>query len=302
MIEKALQWALHSLRSKTDAMNSPLVLQAIEVGMMGQTDEEKCMGILQQALRANPLLPTELLSDGFSQGFVDTLCLFAGEEESEIVDRILRSGNPLAMQVEANYLLSVQHRSPSQKKIFSPWLMKLYETLGTDVSTDAYFISVPNHTAIFAGGCFWGVQHEFEKEKGVCRTLVGYTGGEEISPSYKQVRDQRTGHVEAVIIEFDPDVISYERLVQIFFEMHDPSQKDGVGPDIGDQYRSVIFYITNEQKKLAQGVINDLQGRGYEVNTLLLPSTTFWVGEKYHQQYYARTGGEPYCHIRQKKF
>lgn len=150
--------------------------------------------------------------------------------------------------------------------------------------------------------CFWGVQHQFEKEAGVIRTLVGYTGGEEQMPTYAEVRSHQTHHVEAVLVEFDPSLISYTRLCQVFFEMHDPAQTNGVGPDRGPQYRSCIFYRDGRQQAEAQSVVDDLRSRGYEVNTLLLPESPFWIGEEYHQRYYEKTGGEPYCHIREKKF
>ncbi|MBP5716262.1 MAG: peptide-methionine (S)-S-oxide reductase MsrA [Bacteroidales bacterium] len=156
--------------------------------------------------------------------------------------------------------------------------------------------------AIFACGCFWGTQHQFDREPGVVRTLVGYTGGSEVFPTYAQVRDHETHHVEAVIVEFDPLRTNYTQLCKLFFEIHDPAQTDGVGPDIGPQYRSCIFYRTPQQKLEAEAVMQILRDRGDEVNTLLLPATDFYIGEKYHQQYYEKTGGEPYCHMRVRKF
>ncbi|MBQ0044451.1 MAG: peptide-methionine (S)-S-oxide reductase MsrA [Bacteroidales bacterium] len=156
--------------------------------------------------------------------------------------------------------------------------------------------------AVFACGCFWGTQHQFDKETGVLRTLAGYTGGPEENPSYADVRDHRTHHVEAVIVEFDPKLTDYTKLCQVFFEIHDPAQTDGVGPDLGPQYRSCLFWRTREQKEKAEAVIADLRSRGYEVNTLVLPFERFYVGEEYHQKYYEKTGGEPYCHLRVRKF
>lgn len=165
-----------------------------------------------------------------------------------------------------------------------------------------YTVGDRSRTAIFACGCFWGVQHVLQKEPGVHRTLVGYTGGEEQHPTYPEVKSHATHHVEAVVVEYDPTQISYTRLCQIFFEMHDPSQTDGIGPDIGPQYRSQIFYLTPQQKIEAEEVIAELRGRGHQVNTALRPAQDFWIGEEYHQHYYEKTGDEPYCHIRQKKF
>lgn len=171
-----------------------------------------------------------------------------------------------------------------------------------DNKTQPYAIDNPECTAIFAAGCFWGVQYQFDRIPGVVRTIVGYSGGAEECPSYTEVKSHQTHHVEAVIVEFNPEIISYARLCQIFFEIHDPSQTDGIGPDIGPQYRSEIFYLSNGQQQVAESVMADLRSRGYEVNTVLRPACPFWVGEAYHQKYYDRTGDEPYCHIRIKKF
>lgn len=148
----------------------------------------------------------------------------------------------------------------------------------------------------------WGAQHQFQKQPGVLNTLVGYTGGKEAFPSYADVRDHKTHHVEAVIVEFNPQQVSYESLCKLFFEIHDPAQTDGVGPDLGPQYRSCIFYRNESQKQTAEHVTELLRSKGDEVNTLLLPEETFYIGEAYHQHYYEKTGGEPYCHLRRKKF
>ena len=155
---------------------------------------------------------------------------------------------------------------------------------------------------IFACGCFWGTQHHFQKQKGVQKTLAGYTGGEEAFPTYADVRDHKTHHVEAIIVEYNPEEVSYESLCKLFFEIHDPAQTDGVGPDIGSQYRSCIFYRDENQKETAERVIQILRDKGDEVNTLLLPEEPFYIGEAYHQNYYEKTGGEPYCHMRTRKF
>lgn len=156
--------------------------------------------------------------------------------------------------------------------------------------------------AIFAAGCFWGVQHQFDRVAGVLSTTVGYTGGEEENPVYTDVKAHRTHHVEAVIVVYDADVVSYEELCRVFFEIHDPAQTDGVGPDIGPQYRSEIFYLGDEQRLTAEKIIAVLRDKGYVVNTIVRPAERFWTGEDYHQHYYDKTGGEPYCHIRVKKF
>lgn len=156
--------------------------------------------------------------------------------------------------------------------------------------------------AIFACGCFWGVQHQMERATGVTNTTVGYTGGEEQNPTYPEVKAHKTGHAEAVLIEYDAEKTSYTELCKLFFEIHDPAQTDGQGPDIGPQYRSEIFYLDETQKKEAEAIIGILREKGHEVNTRLTPASTFWPGEEYHQHYYDKTGGEPYCHIRIRKF
>lgn len=156
--------------------------------------------------------------------------------------------------------------------------------------------------AIFAAGCFWGVQHQFERMPGVLRTTVGYTGGQEPHPTYVQVKAHETHHVEAILVEYDADQVSYTDLCKLFFEIHDPAQTDGIGPDLGPQYRSGIFYADEKQKQEAEAVIELLRQKGYEVNTRLRPAETFWEAEDYHQHYYDKTGGEPYCHIRVRKF
>lgn len=156
--------------------------------------------------------------------------------------------------------------------------------------------------AIFAAGCFWGVQYQMEKANGVLKTEVGYIGGFKENPTYPEVKAHTTGHAEALRIEFDADKVSYTDLCKLFFEIHDPAQTDGQGPDLGPQYRSEIFYYNEQQKSEAEAVMAVLRGKGYTVNTRLTPATTFWPAEDYHQHYYEKTGGEPYCHIRQKKF
>jgi peptide-methionine (S)-S-oxide reductase/peptide methionine sulfoxide reductase msrA/msrB len=157
-------------------------------------------------------------------------------------------------------------------------------------------------TAIFSAGCFWGVQHYFERMKGVLNTYVGYIGGTEENPTYELVRSHRTHHIESILVEYNPAEVSYEDLCKLFFEIHDPGQTDGQGPDKGEQYRSTIFYENNEQLQTVERLIAILREKGYKVNTLIRPASKFWIAEKYHQNYYDNTGGNPYCHIRKKKF
>ncbi|MGC8864510.1 MAG: bifunctional methionine sulfoxide reductase B/A protein [Bacteroidales bacterium] len=157
-------------------------------------------------------------------------------------------------------------------------------------------------TAIFAGGCFWGVEYYFKNLPGVLKTTVGYTGGTVDHPTYEQVCTGRTGHAEALEIVFDPTQVTYESLAKLFFEIHDPTQLNRQGPDVGHQYRSVVFYKNEEQKEVAQHLINILKNKGLRVVTELLPTSIFWPAEEYHQNYYQKTGGRPYCHLRVRRF
>jgi len=157
-------------------------------------------------------------------------------------------------------------------------------------------------TAIFAGGCFWGVEHHFEKAKGVKEAVSGYIGGHVDNPTYEQVCRNTTGHIEAVKVSYDPQKTDYETLAKLFFEIHDPTHVDRQGPDIGEQYRSVVFYENEAQKKTAQNLIDILVDKGYDVATKLEPATTFWPAEMYHQDYYEKKGSQPYCHFYTKRF
>lgn len=157
-------------------------------------------------------------------------------------------------------------------------------------------------TAIFASGCFWGTEYWFEKQDGVFSTMPGYIGGHKDNPTYSDVCTGTTGHAEAVRVIFDPNKISYEALVKLFFETHDPEQTDGQGPDIGDQYRSEIFVLTEEQKNISQNIINLLVSKGMMITTDVTKATTFWEAEDYHRLYYKKKKGTPYCHIYTKRF
>lgn len=157
-------------------------------------------------------------------------------------------------------------------------------------------------TAIFAGGCFWGVEHLLSKEPGVLSVESGYIGGRVENPTYEQVTSHTTGHAEAVRVLFDPSKVSYETLTKLFFEIHDPTQVGRQGPDIGDQYRSEIFYTSPAQKQTAEELIARLKAKGYTVATRLTPATTFYPAEEYHQDYYDRKGTQPYCHAYTKRF
>ncbi len=156
--------------------------------------------------------------------------------------------------------------------------------------------------AIFASGCFWGTEYYFQRAKGVISTRVGFIGDSKSNPSYKDVCTGTTGHAEAVEVIFDPSKTNYTDLVKYFFETHDFTQINRQGPDIGEQYRSEIFYTTDEQRENTEKVKKQLQTMGYKVASKITKATTFWKAEDYHQLYYDKKNGTPYCHIYKKIF
>jgi peptide methionine sulfoxide reductase msrA/msrB len=156
--------------------------------------------------------------------------------------------------------------------------------------------------AYFAGGCFWGVEHLFQAKPGVVNAVSGYMGGELDNPSYQDVLTGRTGHLESVEITYDPAIVTFEELTRFFFEIHDPTQANGQGPDIGPQYLSAVFYSEDKEKEIAADLIDVLNEKGYDVVTQLLPAERFWKAEEYHQDYYVKKNQMPYCHVYQKKF
>lgn len=157
-------------------------------------------------------------------------------------------------------------------------------------------------TAIFAGGCFWGVDYYMKKAPGVLAVISGFTGGHVPNPSYKQVCTGLTGHAEAVKIFYDPAKTDYNKLLRLFLEIHDPTQVGGQGPDIGDQYRSEIFYLNDEQKEVADKDLDILRAKGYNIATKVTEASEFYPAEDYHQDYYFKNGKLPYCHAFTKRF
>ncbi|MDD2358691.1 MAG: bifunctional methionine sulfoxide reductase B/A protein [Thiovulaceae bacterium] len=166
-------------------------------------------------------------------------------------------------------------------------------------------VSVPvneDSIAIFAGGCFWGVEYLMEQQKGVISVESGYIGGRTKNPTYEEVCTKTTGFAEAVRIKYNPKIIDYETLAKLFFEIHDPTQLNRQGPDVGDQYRSEVFYTSDKQKEIALKLIKILKDKGLNVVTKVTKATEFYKAEAYHQDYYKRKGTQPYCHIRTKRF
>jgi peptide-methionine (S)-S-oxide reductase len=153
--------------------------------------------------------------------------------------------------------------------------------------------------ATFAAGCFWGVEASFRAVRGVVDAISGYPGGHIETPTYEQVCSGDTGHAEAVEVTFDSANVSYETLVRKFFALHDPTQMNRQGPDVGEQYRSVIFYHTPEQKEIAENVEKELapQFLPKTIATSIEPAQTFWKAEEYHQRYAEKNPGRVVCHI-----
>ena len=277
---------------------------------MGHTDEEKMAGFLHDVVEDTSVTFDNLIEEGIPTGVVNAIRLLTHGKESDYYDYIqgiIESGNPIALQVKYNDLKHNFERGkahPDLQQKHGKALEMVEAAIEECSKVDIYHAPSDRNIEVgtFACGCFWGTQHHFQKQKGVQKTLAGYTGGEEAFPTYADVRDHKTHHVEAIIVEYDPKEVSYESLCKLFFEIHDPAQTDGVGTDIGPQYRSCIFYRDENQKATAERVIQILRDKGDEVNTLLLPEEPFYIGEAYHQNYYEKTGGEPYCHMRTRKF
>ena len=153
--------------------------------------------------------------------------------------------------------------------------------------------------ATFAAGCFWGVEDEFMKVRGVKSTRVGYTGGNLTDPTYEDVCTDRTGHAEAIQLKYDPKGISYKELLELFWSLHNPTTINRQGPDIGTQYRSSIFFHTPEQEKIAKRVKQELDGSKFQnkIVTEIVPASIFYQAEEYHQKYYQKMGGGSCCDL-----
>lgn len=144
--------------------------------------------------------------------------------------------------------------------------------------------------------------HAASHDQGVLSTKAGYIGGHVINPTYEEVCTGLTGHAEAIEVIFDPKIINYEALAKVFFETHNPTQKMRQGPDIGEHYRSAIFYLTKRQKQVAEKLVLFLKDRRLPIATEITPAGPFYPAEEYHQNYYDKTGKKPYCHLRVKRF
>lgn len=156
--------------------------------------------------------------------------------------------------------------------------------------------------AYFAAGCFWGVEYYFQKKEGVTKVNSGYMGGHLSNPSYEDICTGNSGHLEVVQIEYDASMVSYKELLKLFFSIHDFTQTNGQGPDIGSQYLSAIFYLNSDEYNTALEIIDSLVTKNYNVATTLNEMLTFYVAEDYHQDYYLRHQTMPYCHSFKKIF
>lgn len=153
-------------------------------------------------------------------------------------------------------------------------------------------------TATLAGGCFWCLEAVYDQVSGVKDVVSGYTGGHVPNPTYRRVCDGNTDHAEAVQIQFDPEQISYRELLEIFFSIHDPTTLNRQGADVGTQYRSAIFYHSEEQRQVAEQLVRELTEQQVfrdPIVTQIVPATTFYPAEEYHQEYFARNPYQPYC-------
>jgi len=152
--------------------------------------------------------------------------------------------------------------------------------------------------ATFGAGCFWGVEYVFERVPGVLATEVGYAGGHTEDPTYREVCSHTTGHAEVLKVGFDPSVVTYEQLLEVFWAMHDPTQLNRQGPDVGDQYRSAILTHSEEQRLAALASRERAQARfDRPIATEIAAAGPFYPAEEYHQRYYGQNGHEPYCHV-----
>lgn len=311
-VELALKIAVEAHQGQIDRTGEPYILHPLAVGLMGQTDEERAAGFLHDVIEDSEWTAEGLLQAGVKESVVSALQLLTHTDDltyDEYIQRIMDSQNPIALKVKFNDLTHNYKRGkafPDLQLKHGAALKKISEAVEAMNRVVPYDVQRAKDTAhevaVFAAGCFWGVQHYMKRQPGVLKTYVGYTGGTEEHPTYEQVRSQRTRHLEAVLVEYDPCATSFDTLCRLFFEIHDPGQSNGQGPDIGSQYLSAIFVLNGEQAKIADKLIKVLRERGHEVCTSVRPLQAFWVAENYHQNYYENTGGSPYCHVRISKF
>lgn len=311
-IDLALSIATKAHAGQTDRDGEAYILHPLTVGLMGRTDEERMAGFLHDVIEDTSYTENDLVEAGIPVSVVNALKILTHDKSTpyyDYVQRIIDSRNPIALRTKFNDLTHNYNRGkkyPDLQKKHGKALEMVKAAIESVESVSLYNrnVAVKGNLKVvaFAAGCFWGVQHYMAKQQGVINTYVGYTGGEEPYPTYEDVRSHQTSHLEAVLVEYDEEVVTYEELCKLFFEIHDPGQLDGQGPDKGQQYLSGIFYTDSNQKNVTEKLISILKNNGYEVNTRIETLGDFWIAEQYHQNYYANTGGNPYCHFRTKKF
>ncbi len=222
--------------------------------------------------------------------------------DADLLQRVRRSPDPDGMRTEiscsrcgahlGHIFLGEQFTASSQRYCVN--------SLALDFVQDEQTLDTAE--ALVAGGCFWGIEHALQQVPGVVKVESGYCGGQTLSPQYSEVCTGQTGHYEAVRVVYDLTKTDYSTILMHFFELHDPCQRDGQGPDRGSQYRSAVFYYDAMQYEQANQLINRLQKNGYVVATALNPVTTFWVAEAYHQDYFNKHPSAAHCHIRVARF
>ena len=307
-IDLALEIAIKAHADALDRDGEAYILHSLAVGLMGKTDEERMAGFLHDVLEDSDYTPEKLIEAGVPDSVVNALILLTHNKNvsyTEYIQNIIDSHNPIALKVKYNDLTHNYERGknyPDLQKKHGDALELVKAAIEEANRISLYTPTIGTEYAIFAAGCFWGVQHYFQKCKGVLKTLVGFTGGKEESPTYEDVRTHKTSHIEAVLVEYDSTVVSFKDLCKLFFEIHDPGQTDGQGPDKGEQYLSGAFYTSEKQHIAIEELASILRSKGYEVNTRIEAAGKFWIAEQYHQNYYENTGGSPYCHFRTKKF
>lgn len=307
-VDIALKIAVEAHKGQVDRDDEAYILHPLTVGLMGKTDEERCAGFLHDVLEDTDYTVEMLEEAGIPDGVIKALKLLTHDKDTlyyDYVQHIIDSHNPIALRVKYNDLQHNYERGkayPDLQEKHGKALKMVKAAIEEMNRVTPYEPKENSETAIFAAGCFWGVQHYFQRKNGVLNTYVGYIGGEEEYPTYDEVRAHHTHHIEAILVEYNPAEVSYTDLCKLFFEIHDPAQTDGQGPDKGSQYRSAVFYKDEEQLAITNELIGILREKGYEVNTLVKPATRFWIAEGYHQNYYENTGGSPYCHVRRRKF
>lgn len=307
-VDIALKIAVEAHKGQVDRDDEAYILHPLTVGLMGKTDEERCAGFLHDVLEDTDYTVEMLEEAGIPDGVINALKLLTHDKDTlyyDYIQHIIDSHNPIALRVKYNDLQHNYERGkayPDLQEKHGKALKMIKAAIEEMNRVTPYEPKENCETTVFAAGCFWGVQHYFQRKNGVLNTYVGYIGGEEEYPTYDEVRAHHTHHIEAILVEYNPEEVSYSDLCKLFFEIHDPAQTDGQGPDKGSQYRSAVFYKDEEQLTITNELISILREKGYEVNTLIKPATRFWIAEGYHQNYYENTGGSPYCHVRRRKF